>query len=68
MNAKYEYKFVRHGEGWFIAKNEATDGYQEVVRQHAEEGWRLVQVFAPAIGDHGVARYFDLIFERELEN
>jgi hypothetical protein len=36
-----------------------------VIQQHAREGWRLVQVFAPGIGGHGGAKYFEVILERE---
>ena len=63
---KYEYKFVRLGEGWLGAKREALREYQEVVRTHAREGWRLVQVFAPGMGASGVAKYFEIILERPV--
>jgi len=63
---KYEYKFVRLGEGWLGAKREAQREYQEVVRTHAREGWRLVQVFAPGIGAWGTAKYFEIILERPV--
>ena len=64
--ARYEYKFVRLGEGWIGAKREAREEYQEQVHQHAREGWRLVQVFAPGVGAYGVAKYYELILEREV--
>ena len=67
MRTQYEYKFIRLGEGWLSARKEATDGYQKVVHQHAREGWRLVQVFSPGVGVYGAAKYYDLIFERELD-
>jgi hypothetical protein len=66
MNPRYEYKFVRLGEGWFGAKSVALNEYQEQVHQHAREGWRLVQVFAPGMGAYGHAKYFELILERPL--
>lgn len=66
MNQRYEYKFVRLGEGWLGAKREARAQYQEQIHQHAREGWRLVQVFAPGVGGYGAAKYFELIFEREV--
>lgn len=66
MKAKYEYKFVRLGEGWLSAKRAAETAYQEQIRQHAQEGWRLVQIFAPGMGAYGAAKYYELIFEREL--
>jgi hypothetical protein len=62
----YEYKFVRLGEGWLSARKEASHRYQEVVHQHARDGWRLVQVFAPGMGVYGAAKYFEAIFERPV--
>jgi len=60
----YEYRFVRIGEGWLGVRREAKDQYQEIVHQHARDGWRLVQIFAPGIGGYGSAKYYELIFER----
>ncbi len=67
-NARYEYKFVRLGEGWTAAKSEARDHYQEQIHLHAREGWRLVQIFAPGVGVYGAAKYYELILEREVFN
>ena len=64
---KYEYKFVRLGEGWFSVKKWARDEYPEVVAQHAKEGWRFIQIFAPGTGSSGMAKYIELIFEREIQ-
>jgi len=65
----YEYKFVRLGEyrfsGLFGPQDGARAGYQDVVREHARDGWRLVQIFAPGVAAFGAARYYELIFERE---
>lgn len=66
MKQQFEYKFVRLGEGILSAKSEARNGYQELVRQHARDGWRLVQIFAPGIGAYGAAKYYELILEREI--
>ena len=66
MRQKYEYRFVRLGEGWLGARREAKEQYQQAVHDHARDGWRLVQVFAPGIGGYGAAKYFELIFEREV--
>lgn len=65
MKARYEYKFVRLGEGWLGVRREARQ-YQEVIHQRANEGWRLVQIFAPGTGIYGQPRYYELILEREL--
>lgn len=66
MQRRYEYKFVRLGEGWISARREAKDSYQQVIEEHARQGWRLVQVFAPGIGGYGAAKYFEVILEREV--
>ena len=65
MPQGYRSKFVRLGEGWMGVRKEAREQYQQVVHDHAREGWRLVQVFAPGTGGYGAAKYFELIFERE---
>lgn len=66
LQQKYEYKFIRLGEGWFTATREAKDHYQEEIHRHAQEGWRLVQIFAPGIGLDGIVKYYELILERAL--
>ena len=67
---KYEYEFVRLGEGQVSAllgpQTKARHDYQAVVHEHAREGWRLVQIFAPGVAAFGAAKYYELIFEREL--
>ncbi len=69
MNAanptRYEYKFVRLGEGWLSARTE-RERYQEQIHQHAREGWRLVQIFAPGVGAYGAAKYYELVLERAV--
>ena len=63
---KYEYKFIRLGEGWLGVRREARSTYQDVIEKHAREGWRLVQVFAPGTGAYGTAKYFEIILERQV--
>ena len=65
MAQKYEYKFVRLGEGMMGVKKSARQEYQQTIHEHAREGWRLVQIFAPAIAGYGSAKYYEIIFERE---
>ena len=65
MRPKYEYRFVRIGEGWLCARSKADKEYQQVIQDHARDGWRLVQVFAPSMGVYGAAKYFEVILERE---
>jgi Domain of unknown function (DUF4177) len=66
----FEYKFVRVGEGrasaLFGPQEKARDTYEAVVHEHARDGWRLVQIFAPGVAAFGAAKYYELIFEREL--
>ena len=66
MAAKYEYKFVRIGEGWLAAHKSARTDYHAAIESHAADGWRLVQVFAPSFGAYGASKYVELILEREL--
>ena len=66
MSDRFEYKFVRLGEGWFGAKSKADRAYQSQIHEHARNGWRLVQVFAPGTGVYGCAKFFELIFERPV--
>ena len=62
MQQKYEYKFVRldqHGKG---------QGYRDVILEHARDGWRLVQVFAPGAGGLWAKENFcEVILERQVE-
>lgn len=59
----YEYKFVRVDLSTW--KKEPTDDYHKIVEQHARDGWRLFQIFAPNVSGYGVANFFELIFERQ---
>ncbi len=67
MDKKYEYKFIRLGKGLLWVKGSAEDEYQSVIKQHAQDGWRLVQIFAPGTGFYGTSRYFEIILERPAE-
>lgn len=65
LTRTYEYKFIRLGEGFLMVRKAAKTGYQEAIQQHAREGWRLVQIFAPGIGASGAAKFYEIILERE---
>lgn len=65
MSQRYEYEFVRLGEGWLGVRGDAERDYREEIHRWARNGWRLVQVFAPGTGAYGKAKYYELIFERE---
>ena len=62
---RFEYKFERIGEGLMGVKKEAKKTYQNIITEHARQGWRLVQIFAPGIGGYGMAKYYEMIFEKE---
>ena len=69
MGTTYQYKFVRlgdyRGSAWFGVSDKVRNAYETVVDEHARDGWRLVQVFAPGVAAFGAAKYYELIFERE---
>jgi hypothetical protein len=69
MGLLYEYKFVRLGEyggsALFGVSDKARNAYEDIVHEHARDGWRLVQIFAPGVAAFGAAKYYELIFERE---
>ena len=67
MRQRYEYQFVRLGEGMLGVKKWAKEDYPNVVQKYAEEGWRLIQIFAPGTAIDGSAKYYELIFERVVD-
>ncbi len=64
----YEYKFVKVDltGTWISARRPRVD-HHRIIEGHAKEGWRLVQIFAPAVSviSGGTPDYFEIIFERE---
>jgi len=61
MNQRYEYKFVSVKVSMgFLGR--FSKEYQRVIEQHALEGWRFVQAYAPSAA--GWASTCDLVFER----
>jgi hypothetical protein len=59
-----EYKFVRVRLYRSFFERKPAEDYQEIVHDHARQGWRLVQIFAPGVWGYGKPRYFELIFEQ----
>jgi hypothetical protein len=70
MSRTYEYKFVRIGEyagsALFGVRDKDRNAYESIVHEHARDGWRLVQIFAPGVAAFGAAKYYELILEREM--
>ena len=64
----YDYKFVnvKLKSGWFTKRLEQD--YQQIIDSHAAQGWRFVQIFAPAVHGQGSAGYFETIFEKAKTN
>jgi hypothetical protein len=44
----------------------AQESYQDVVHEHARQGWQLVPIFAAGTAVYGHAAFYELIFERPL--
>lgn len=49
----------------FGVQDRARRTYETLVEDHARDGWRLVQIFAPGVAAFGAAKYYELILERE---
>jgi hypothetical protein len=70
MDERYEYEIVRHGKGFFGMKSSAMRDYEEVIRDYAARGWRLVTVLPLATWgplQFGQTKFIDLIFERKIK-
>ncbi|TWO92930.1 DUF4177 domain-containing protein [Bacillus velezensis] len=60
----YEYKFIKaEVNRW---KGKPKEDYKEIIEKYSQQGWKLVQIFAPAISGYGAADYFDIIFEKKV--
>jgi hypothetical protein len=66
----YEYAFVEVKlEGNFLFDKTPRENYHNIIKAHAKNGWRLVQIFSPTVSvvSGGTSSFYELIFERELE-
>ncbi|MEH7079104.1 DUF4177 domain-containing protein, partial [Bacillus velezensis] len=55
----YEYKFIKvEVNRW---KGKPKEDYKEIIEKYSQQGWKLVQIFAPPISGYGAADYFDII-------
>jgi hypothetical protein len=61
---RFEYKFVRVElkSGW--RTDTPKEDYHRIVEDHATDGWRLCQIFAPPTSGTGWASFLELILER----
>ena len=64
----FDYKFVTIplDRGWLVRR--PAQDYHTVIQDHARQGWRLVQIFAPGTGAYGAAKYFELVLERPVDS
>jgi hypothetical protein len=58
----YEYRFVRVELRRCFFERKPAEDHHEIIHQHARQGWRLVQVFAPATSGYGKPTHYELIF------
>jgi len=59
----YEYKYVDATLGGFFT----VANHRGIINQHAEEGWKLVQVLPTDYNAHGKPTAYEIIFEREVD-
>ena len=64
----YKYEFVRIEIKSGILKSKPEQDYKEIIIEYAKNGWRFKQIFAHVIGMHGTPEYYELIFEKEIDN
>ncbi|PFJ17729.1 hypothetical protein COD67_02855 [Bacillus cereus] len=62
----YECKFVKVELAWGFTCLKSTEDCQEIIQEHARDGWRFVQIFTPAIGNSSQPEYFELIFKKKI--
>jgi predicted metal-dependent RNase len=60
----FEYKYVIVELSSGMLKKSPKLDYHQAINEDAKEGWRFVQIFAPAISGYGAANHYELIFER----
>lgn len=59
----HEYKFERiELSKW---NGQPKKDYQDIIHQNANDGWKLIQIFAPSLNSDGTSAFFDIIFEKE---
>jgi hypothetical protein len=59
----YEYKYVECSMGGIFT----GDNHQELINEHAKQGWRFIQIVPLYYTLEGRAKNFEIIFERRLE-
>ncbi|PFD38172.1 hypothetical protein CN285_19035 [Bacillus cereus] len=62
----FEYEFVKIELHWGFTRVKPAEDYQEIIQEHARDGWRFVQIFTPPIGGSSHPEYLELIFEKKI--
>lgn len=62
----YQYEFVKIDMVKTFVKRIPKEYHQDMISNYAKNGWRFVQIFAPATKGYGTSEYFELIFEKEV--
>ena len=62
----YQYKSVKLAIKGFVVSE--LKNHNEIIDEHAKEGWRLVQILPVKYGSNGVPMEVEIIFEREIDN
>ncbi len=65
MKYKYEFIKVKLKSGFWT--NKPKEDYHSIIQKHADDGWRLVQIFAPATSGYGSSSFFEIVFEKPKE-
>ena len=63
----YEYKFEKLELKTGFWEMKPSVDYHAVIKKYTAEGWRFLQIFAPATSAHPNSSYFELIFERQKQ-
>ena len=60
----YEYKFVKIEMKSGINSVKPKEDYHKIIHEHANDGWQLVQIFAPSTESFGASGYYEIIFSK----
>lgn len=65
---EFEYKFVRLEFSSILGSPKNAEAeYQNVIHDHAQKGWRLVQIFTPGNVGFGVVPYYEVVLEHRIQ-
>ncbi|ODR34935.1 DUF4177 domain-containing protein [Eisenbergiella tayi] len=62
----WQYQFIRIELSTWVSYAPKND-YHTIILEMGQNGWELVQIFAPPVGVSGHCNYFELIFKKFVE-